>query len=55
MSGLVSRWRARRAVVLAAKCVESGFEPDLDRHPFDPDDLNDLVKAVRDLRMAEAA
>lgn len=45
--------KARRAVVLAAKCVESSFEPSL-LNQYDSDDLHDLRVAVRELRAVES-
>jgi CHAD domain-containing protein len=51
------RWlklrRARRAVILAAKSVESSYIPGL-IHEHDPDDLHDLRETVRMLRRLES-
>jgi hypothetical protein len=46
-------WRARRAVILAAKLVESGYQSGLE-HEYDPDDLHDLREAVQVLRRVES-
>lgn len=54
MRRLLARRRARRAVVLAAKCVESSYEPGL-AYEHDPDDLNDLRSAVDALRELESS
>jgi hypothetical protein len=45
--------KARKDVLLAAKCVESGYEPNCE-YLVDPDDLIDLIDAVRSLRNLEA-
>ncbi|MER6942519.1 hypothetical protein ABT294_00725 [Nonomuraea sp. NPDC000554] len=50
---LLRLWRARRAVVLAAKCVESSYVAGLPNE-YDPDDLHDLRRAVRVLRELES-
>jgi hypothetical protein len=50
---LLRLWRARRAVILAAKCVESSYQPGL-QFEYDPDDLRDLREAVRVLRRVES-
>ena len=50
----IQRWKARRAVILAAKLVESGYEPALERFPHDPDDLEYLRRTVRTLRQLES-
>lgn len=56
MTGWTPRWwrlrRARAAVVLAAKIVESGYEPG-STHEHDPDDLAALRAAVAELRRLE--
>jgi len=49
---LLKLWRARRDVVLAAKCVESSYEAGL-TYDHDPDDLFDLRQAVKALREVE--
>ena len=48
----LNRRRARANVVLAAKSVESSYEPGL-THEHDPDDLADLREAVSHLRRLE--
>lgn len=40
------RYAARRAVVLAARGVVASYEPSLEAHWFDPDDLAHLRVAV---------
>lgn len=52
---MITWWRRRRAVadvVLSAKIVTSGYEQGL-VHEYDPDELNDLRKAVERLRLLE--
>lgn len=49
---ILKLWRARRDVVLAAKCVESSYQAGL-TYDHDPDDLFDLRQAVRVLREVE--
>lgn len=49
---LLKLWRARRAVILAAKCVESSYAEGLPEE-HDPDDLHDLREAVKVLRRLE--
>lgn len=49
----IKRLKARRAVILAAKCVESSYIPDL-VHDHDPDDLFHLRDAVKALRAIES-
>lgn len=44
--------KVRKAVILAAQLVESGYEPEL-ANQFDPDDLLDLRRQVRKLRVLE--
>lgn len=46
-------WRARQAVILAAKGVESSYVEGL-AEEYDPDDLHDLRLAVRRLRDLES-
>lgn len=50
---LLKIWRARRAVILAAKCVESSYVEGLPEE-HDPDDLYDLRRAVKALRLLES-
>ncbi len=52
MLNLIRRWRAKQAVVIAAKCVESSYDSRLD-FEHDPDDLADLREAVKRLRALE--
>lgn len=48
----LQRRRARREVIIAAKLVASGYEPDL-QFQHDPDDLSHLHKTVTHLRRLE--
>ena len=40
------RWCARRELLFAARCVAVSYTPELQAHPYDPDELHYLQKTA---------
>lgn len=49
----LKRRRARAQVLLAARSVAVSYTPELDRHQYDPDDLEFLRESVAELYRLE--